>query len=192
MAACDNELIVQIRRGGKRGFAILVDRYKDRAMTLATRMLKNRQDAEEATQDAFVRAYTALGQFEGNSKFSTWFYRILYNVCLTRIGKRKDQFLSIGYEDDADQEIVASHQTPSPLSIVESMDLARCVRGIVEEMPEKYGTILSMFYLQELSHAEICEVTQLPLGTVKVHLFRARALFQERLMKEFEKEKVLT
>ena len=193
MPLSDNELLQQIRQGGKHAFAHLVDRYKDKAMTLAMRMLRNRGEAEEATQDAFIRAYHALGKFAGNSKFSTWFYRILYNVCLTRLAKRHEGTSTIDYADDQEYASLTSFQEiESPLEIMESADLVRNVRRVIREMPEKYGTILSMFYLQELSHSEICEVSGLPLGTVKVHLFRARAMLIDRLTNEFKKEKVFT
>ena len=100
MALSDNEIIEKIRRGEKRQYARLVDRYRDKAFTLAVRILKDRQDAEEAAQDAFVRAYNALNKFEGTAKFGTWFYRILYNVCLTKLGKRKDDLRESEYDDE--------------------------------------------------------------------------------------------
>src|SRR5437867_5878566 len=99
MSLSDNEIIRSVRTGETRQYARLVDRYKDRAFTLAVRILKNRQDAEEAAQDAFVRAYNALDKFEGTAKFGTWFYRILYNVCLTKLGKRNDDLRWDEYDD---------------------------------------------------------------------------------------------
>lgn len=82
MPSSDNEIIKKIQDRAKHYYAQLVDRYKDRAFTLAVRMLKKKEDAEEATQDAFIRACNALNRFEGKARFGTWFYRILYNVCL--------------------------------------------------------------------------------------------------------------
>ncbi|MGH2569447.1 MAG: sigma-70 family RNA polymerase sigma factor, partial [Bacteroidota bacterium] len=79
MADQDFEIIQRVLTGEKRSYAVLVDRHKDRAMTLAMRMLKNREDAEEALQDAFIRAFNALPRFERKSSFSTWFYRIVFN-----------------------------------------------------------------------------------------------------------------
>ena len=198
MPTSDSDIIAKVSGGAKRQFALLVDRYKDRAMTLAVRMLKNREDAEEATQDAFIRAYNALDKFEGKAQFGTWFYRILYNVCLTKLGKRKDEFASIEYDDEQGYEAAQkvtflggiSEQKVTSDSEFETGDLILFVKKIIEKLPDKYGTILSMFYFQELSHAEICEVTQLPLGTVKIHLFRARTLLQEQLKKELQPERV--
>ncbi len=190
MPISDNQIIEQIRKGGKHHFARLVDRYKDRAFTLAVRMLKDRQDAEEALQDAFMRAYKALDKFEGTAKFGTWFYRIVYNVCLTRLGKRNDASESLEYDDEQGYDTIDMTSASLLETEIETKDMIRKVKQIVATLPEKYASILSLFYFQELTHEEICEVTQLPLGTVKVHLFRARALLQKRLTTEFSLETV--
>ena len=191
MPLSDSEIIEQIRKGAKHQFARLVDRYKEKAMTLAVRMLKNREDAEEATQDAFIRAYNALDKFEGTAKFSTWFYRIIYNVCLTKLGQRKEQFESIDYNEETTYGAAESWSNVFEHTEFEMKDLLTFVKNAIEKLPIKYETILSLFYLQDLSYQEICEVTQLPLGTVKVHLFRARALLHERLGKEFQQENIV-
>ena len=190
MTPSDSEILEKIRGGAKHHYARLVDRYKDRAFTLAVRMLKNREDAEEAIQDAFIRAYNGLERFEGNAKFSTWFYRIVYNVCLTRLGKRKDDFIRIDYEDDEGYNLHDPALFSSTENDIESRDMIALVKQTIESLPEKYASVLSLFYFQELSHGEICEITQLPLGTVKIHLFRARALLQKRLHHELHAEKV--
>jgi RNA polymerase sigma-70 factor (ECF subfamily) len=187
MPVSDSEIIQRVRGGAKHHFALLVDRYKDRAMTLAVRMLKSREDAEEAIQDAFVRAYNAIEKFQGNAQFGTWLYRIVYNVCLTRLGKRKDEFDRVDYDDEREYE-QATTFSPSIVMDYETDDMMRYIKKIIESLPAKYGTILTLFYVQDLTHEEICEVTHLPLGTVKVHLFRARALLQERLQNELQLE----
>jgi len=191
MPLSDNEIIERVRNGGRRHYVHLVDRYKDRAMTLAVRMLRSREDAEEAAQDAFIRAYNALNGFKGTARFGTWFYRILYNVCLTRLGKRKAEFSSIDYDDGIEYNTKESWVSPAVSSDFETQDMIAFVKKIIETLPMKYQTILSLFYFQELSHEEICEVTQLPLATVKTHLFRARAMLQQRLQKEFQYEKAI-
>ena len=185
MPLSDNDLLEKIRAGDNRVFAQLVDRYKDRAMTLAVRMLRNREDAEEAVQDSFVRAYHGLDNFEGTAKFGTWFYRIIYNVCLTRIGKKKMDFESIDAESGDLPEIHDEHSL-TPHEILELKDLVGILKKIIESMPVQYRTIISLFYVQEMSYLEICKVTDLPLGTVKAHLFRARALLQRRLAERVE------
>lgn len=186
MPLSDNEIIASIRKGDHRLYGRLVDRYKDRAMTLALRILRDRRDAEEAAQDSFVRAYKALDSFQGTAKFGTWLYRIVYNVCMTKVARnrRDSEFLAL----DEDQLEVESD---IPLAQeIEMKETARIMKDTVEQLPEKYALMLSLFYFQELSHEEICEVTQLPLGTVKIHLFRARNLLRKRLSKKLYPENV--
>jgi len=190
MPLSDNEIVEKIRGGAKQSFTHLINRYKDKGMALAVRMLKNRQEAEEALQDAFVRVYNGLHKFEGKAAFGTWFYRILYNVCLTKLGKKNEEFQFVDYEDEREFEYDDARSTASFAVQFETHDLIEHIKTVMETLPKKYSTVLSLFYLQERSHEEICEVTQLPLGTVKTHLFRARAMLYERLQKEFQTEKV--
>ena len=188
MPVSDDEIIEKVRNGGKRHYACLVDRYKDRAFTFALRILKNREDAEEAVQDAFVRAYNALEKFEGTAKFGTWFYRITYNTCLSKLGTKRAAFESIQYDENEEYDVL-SREHSDALAQLEHDDMIMLVKKIIDTLSPKYSSVLSLFYFQELSHEEICEVTQLPLGTVKAHLFRARVLVQERFQQIERKEK---
>ncbi len=191
MTLSDSEIIELVRKGATHQFAHLVDRYKDRGMTLAVRMLKDREDAEEALQDAFIRAYNAMNKFEGRAKFGTWFYRILYNVCLTKLESQKNKFQSIEYGDENSYENIDSITTFSIDTEYEKKELSSLMKTIIDGMPEKYSTILSLFYFQELNHHEICEVTKLPLGTVKTHLSRARAILNKQLSQKLQHEGAL-
>ena len=191
MYLSDNEIIELVRGGTRHHYARLVDCYKDRAFTMALRMLRNREDAEEASQDAFIRAYNGLNRFEGKARFSTWFYRILYNVCLSRIRKRKDEYELLEYDDDNGYSGNLQSAGSNNISDFETKDMMDFVKKTLSTLPSKYQTILSLFYLQELSHEEISDVTDLPIGTIKTHLFRARALILERLQKELQIERAV-
>src|SRR5512138_224606 len=98
MADRDESVLAEIRGGNSRKFAVLVNRHQERALTLAVRIVGNREEAEELVQDSFVRAFRALGDFRGDAKFGTWFTRILYNVCLTRAGRKHDR--EVDLEDE--------------------------------------------------------------------------------------------
>jgi RNA polymerase sigma-70 factor (ECF subfamily) len=188
MALSDNEIIEQIRRGDKRRYSHLVEKYKDRAFGLALRLLKNREEAEEATEDAFIRAYNALERFQNRASFGTWLYRIVYNVCLTRLNSKKGGLKSLEYDEGKDYDEYPLTSQSSLYEKIEINDMVGFVHKIIGEMPERYQVILSLFYFQELSYQEICEIMELPLGTVKTHLFRARAMLQERLNRELKME----
>jgi RNA polymerase sigma-70 factor (ECF subfamily) len=185
----DHEIISRVLSGNTRSFADLVERHKDKAMTLAMRMLRNREEAEEAVQDAFVRAFNALGQFEKRSTFSTWLYRILFNVCSTILSKRGEPVQSISSDKNKEEwedEIPDFSEIPD--SIVEGEEFRRQVIEALNELPPLYSGIATMFYLDDLSYEEIVTITGSPLGTVKARLFRARAMLRDGIVRRIGTE----
>jgi RNA polymerase sigma-70 factor, ECF subfamily len=184
MSDLDREIIQQVLDGNVQAFGLLVDRHKAKAMTLAVRILKNREDAEEALQDAFVRVYRALSSFEWKSNFSTWLYRIVYNTCATAAGKRNGKYrisLDEGDEDGVKLEI-ESDELPPDIKM-ESDEFSKMVNEEVEKLPVAYGSTFTLFAVQDMSYEEIVHVTGVPLGTVKARLFRARVLLREAMVK---------
>ena len=95
----DQHYIDKILQGETNSFAMLVDRYKDMIFTLALKMVKNREEAEEVAQDTFIKIYSSLNKFKGDSKFSTWIYKIAYNTCLDRLKKNKKEDLNISIDE---------------------------------------------------------------------------------------------
>lgn len=182
MPETDRDLIERVTRGDLRSFGVLVDRHKGRAMTLAVRMLKNSQEAEEAVQDAFVRAYNSLSAFEGRSSFSTWLYRIVYNVCSTALRRRMPAENS-SIEARADTGLPEPEaQDAAPDLLVESKELGAVIAQAVDALPPIYAAVVSLFFLQERSYEEIVDITGLPLATVKIRLFRARAMLRSEIL----------
>ena len=172
--------------GDQRAYAELVDRHKDKAMTLAMRMLKNRHDAEEALQDAFIRAFRALPSFEWKSSFSTWFYRIVFNVCSSVLSRRGNTtLLSIDEENHEAIKFEIPSQYAEPDIEMENKEFSAIVRREIELMDASFSSILTMFFLQEMSYDEIIAVTGLPLGTVKNRLFRARMQLRNAVLRHF-------
>lgn len=186
MKTSDTDIIRSVLEGDTRSYGLLVDRHKEKAMTLAMRMLKNRHDAEEAIQDAFVRAFRALPGFERKSSFSTWFYRILFNVCSSALSKRGDtRMFSIDEESEEELKLELPSDDDEPDIELEGKEFSIIVRNEIEKMEEQYAAILTMFFLQEMSYEEIIDVTGLPLGTVKNRLFRARMQLRAAVLKHF-------
>lgn len=170
-----------------RSYGLLVDRHKARALTLAVRMLKSREEAEEAVQDAFVRAYHSLSSFEGRSSFATWLYRIVYNVCSTAL-RRKSRLTDVqSIEARTDEGIPEPRDLDTgPDAVVESEELKGIISESIDALPPNYAGIVSLFFLQERSYDEIVVITGLPLGTVKVRLFRARAMLRSEILKRLD------
>ena len=182
MPETDRDLIERVTRGDLTSFGVLVDRHKGRAMTLAVRMLKNSQEAEEAVQDAFVRAYNSLAAFEGRASFSTWLYRIVYNVCSTALRRRMaPESSSIDARVDTGLPEPESHDA-APDALVESKELGAVIAKAMEALPPIYAAVVSLFFLQERTYEEIVEITGLPLATVKIRLFRARAMLRSEIL----------
>lgn len=188
----DQDIIERIRGGETRLYALILDRHKDRAMTLAMRLVGDREEAEELLQDAFVRAYRNLDQFRGDAKFGTWFYRILYNLCMTRVTRRKPRAESLDAQDESMRERMLVD--PDDLSVVEKMEndeLQDIIGSELHNLPERYKAAMTFFYVQEMGYDDISEVLGIPVGTVKTYLFRGRNILKERVLRKVQhQEKV--
>ncbi len=187
MPQTDLELIREVQSGRVESFRTLVERHKDRAFTLAVRMLRKRSDAEEALQDAFLRAFHALDEFRGEAKFTTWFYRILTNVCLTRLERSRSDTGSFSFQDDGELPEPRSDDL-LPDEALEQQEFVEAVTKEIGAMPERYRLVLTLYYMQELSYEEMGSVLGLPSGTVKTHLFRARALLRNAVVAKYYPE----
>jgi len=187
MSDTDKDIIQRVLDGDVRSYGILIDKHKAKAMTLAMRILKNREDAEEALQDAFVRVYKALSSFEWKSSFSTWLYRIVYNTCATAAGKKDRKYhLSIDVADEEGQLKEIESDDLQPDIEIESNEFTQIVYEEIEKLPAAYGSTFTLFTIQEMSYEEIVQVTGLPLGTIKARLFRARTLLRAAIKKRME------
>ncbi|MFN8367005.1 MAG: sigma-70 family RNA polymerase sigma factor [Candidatus Kapaibacterium sp.] len=181
--ATDIEVIKRIKAGDERLFAILIDRYKTKAMTLAFRMLKNTHDAEDAIQESFIRAFRSLPMFEERSAFSTWFYRIVYNVCASELRKTQQEYVYLDDDDAGNNEVEHNDWIPSTLH--EQTELENITLREIEKLPAKYSGILTLYCFEELGYEEISAVLQIPIGTVKTHLFRARLQLRNAIAKHY-------
>ncbi|MBN8585048.1 MAG: sigma-70 family RNA polymerase sigma factor [Ignavibacteria bacterium] len=213
--SCMNDLelniIKKIQAGKIDEFEEIVNRYKDKAMTLAMRILKNSEDAEDALQEAFIKTFRAIAdkQFEERSKFSTYFYRIVYNTAIDFYKKHKAKTYNLINIDDNrkndegevtdiaafEMKIDTDNYYMSGVFETDRSTLDNQMQEVVnrylEEIPEKYSTILTLFYINDLSHDEIAETLKLPLGTVKNRIFRAKDKLKEVLMKKYSETEIL-
>lgn len=175
----DQEVIESVKKGNHSDYAILVDRYKNKAYSMLKRMLKNNMEAEEVLQDCFLKAFNGLNTFKGESKFSTWFYRIVYNSALSRLSlkKRKTEMEMSSVEDHFN---LISNEN---FQLSEEKDLALFIKDMIEKLPANYSSVISMFYLEELSCEEISEVTGTTVNNVKVMLHRSRNALKDIMIK---------
>jgi RNA polymerase sigma-70 factor (ECF subfamily) len=193
MDLSDEELIELAQEGSRSAFASIIERHTAAVFRMALRVVGNREDAEEASQDAFVRAFRALDKFRRDAKFSTWLYRITMNVCLTKARQSRPDVTSIDASMD-DEDDSAPLQIPdqgdNPDQLVERSEFQQRVRDLIASLPPKSSAVLTLYHIQNLSYEEISEALELPIGTVKAHLFRARNALKKTALTAFEPQEL--
>ena len=171
-------LISRARGGDREAFGGLVEQYRDNVYRLAYRMCGNAYDADEAAQEAFVAAWRALPNFRGDAKFSTWLYRLTTNAAID-VMRREKRHQTVG-----DGEMVdLADDADSPQETVERTEQQEAVQKALATLSEEYREVLLLRYMEELDYAEIAEVLQLPSGTVKSRINRAKAALKAALLK---------
>ncbi len=169
----DAELVHATLAGRPEAFGTLVERYDRSVYHLCLRTMRDREEARDATQEAFFKAFRGLGTFKPGAKFSTWIFSIAYHACCDRLAKLK-RLSDSELPDRADP-------APGPAALAERGDEARALRQAIDDLPEKYRTVITLYHLQGKQYEEIASVLGLPMGTVKTHLFRAKELLRKRL-----------
>ena len=171
------EILVRSATGGNsQAFAELVKRYHRRVSALGMSFFKNSADTEDFVQDVFIKVYTKLKDFRGESRFSTWLLRIGYTTAINSI-KRRKEYLPLGDETLVwDQDYTPEEMQMRRLTI-------ETVRESITELPERFAVCLDMYFFYDMAYGDICEVTGLPLNTVKSHIFRAKKMLKEKLEK---------
>lgn len=181
----DQHYIDKILQGETNVFAVLVDRYKDMIFTLALKMVKNREEAEEVAQDTFIKIYNSLNKFKGDSKFSTWIYKIAYNTCLDRLKKNKKEENNISIDDFSSHLIKTMDNA---LSALEDKERKQAIQKCLNLLPSEENFLLTLFYFEDQSLDEIGKIMNINANNVKVKLFRSRQKLAVILKKQLEPE----
>lgn len=169
--------IEQVINGNTAAYAVLVDKYKDMVFTIARRIAKNQEDAEEIAQDAFLKAYQSLDSFKRKAKFSTWLYRIVYNTAISKIRKKRHETTAL---DDVMIENYSVDEVNNEVNGLDSEEQKKVINLALEKLNEEESTVISLYYLDECSIEDISGVTGLTKSNVKVKLHRSRKkLYQE-------------
>jgi RNA polymerase sigma factor (sigma-70 family) len=182
----DIELIEQTLSGSQSAYADLIKRHQRFVFTLALRFAKGREDAEEITQDCFVKAYRSLASFQGNAKFSTWLYSIVYTTAMTFLRKKRVDTDSI----DDENTYIQVENKPSGYDINNAEYKSRSfyLNQAIEQLLPDDAAIITMFYKGEQSLEEIGHALGMETNTVKVKLFRARQRLKEKLERNLKHE----
>lgn len=186
----EKQLIERSRRGDVAAFDKLVRRYERTVYNVAYRLSGSHDDAADIAQEAFVRAWNNLKSFRGEAQFSTWIHRIVTNVFLDdRKKKRSRPTTSLDESVDLDENTVTRQfedSAPGPEALMEGEERRMILEKAIHTLPEAQRVMIVMYHNQGLAYEEIAELTQLPIGTVKSRLNRARLALRDRLGKVAE------
>lgn len=174
----------KVQGGDTQSFRWIVDHYKEMVYTICLRMLTNEADAEEAAQEVFIKSYRAIRSFQGNSKFSTWLYRITYNHCISVIRKKVKM---IDLVDEIPDNTV-KEETIDGMSELDRKEREKYIKEAIEALPETDAVIITLFYLKELSLEEIGDITGMTSGNIRLRLHRSRKKLYEILSKKLKSE----
>mgnify|MGYP003576466061 CR=1 FL=1 len=185
----DQSLVEQVQRGDKSAFELLMRRYEDKVFRLAVGMMKNREDALDAVQDAFLSVYRKIGTFRGDSSFSTWLYRVALNAIYMRLRSQSR------HERTEPLEVLESVLDPAKIRMVMPVrgwgeraddsllrkELSGQLREAVAALPEDYRIVFTLRDVEDLSNQEVADILGLTLAATKTRLHRARLFLRERL-----------
>jgi RNA polymerase sigma-70 factor (ECF subfamily) len=181
----DSELVLSALAGNQRAYGKLMGRYRDSIFFMIQKMVNNRNDAEDLTIEAFGKAFQNLSKYSVDYAFSTWLYRIAINNCIDFIRKKRLETFSLdaGIEDDEGGKMNQNIQsdTPDPEELYIKNQRILLMRGVIERLNPKYRRLIELRYLKEYSYGEISKEMEIPLGTVKAQLFRAKELLSNIL-----------
>ncbi len=171
--------------GNTRIFSRLIDNYKNMVYNLAYRMSSNSHEAEDISQEAFLRAYQSLARFNPSYKFSTWLYQITLNIIRDRFKKKELNYVSLDTPtetDDSEFYHQPADLTNNPEQIMAKKEDFQVIQQAILSLPLKYREVLVLRHLQDLSYIEIANILKLPQGTVKIRLYRAREQLKKILI----------
>ncbi|HCG77693.1 MAG TPA: RNA polymerase sigma factor RpoE [Oceanospirillales bacterium] len=182
--ASDQQLVARVQKGDRRAFDLLVVKYQHRILSLVGRFVSDHAEAQDVTQEAFIKAYRALPSFRGDSQFYTWMYRIAVNTAKNHLISRgrKTPTQDIDLDDAAyfaDEANMKDVETPDGL--LQRDQLRKVVFDAIEELPDELRRAVTLRELEGLSYEEIAEAMNCPIGTVRSRIFRAREAIEKKM-----------
>jgi len=171
-------LVLRATEGDQRAYAELLGRYRDAIYYMLLKMVNNSSDAEDLTIEAFGKAFKNISQYAPNYAFSTWLFKIATNNCIDFIRKKKTSHVSLDQTNEEHEKATKDIQAPSldPEEALINDQKIHLMRSLVSKLKPRYRKLIELRYFNELSYEEIAEELELPIGTVKAQLFRAREL----------------
>ncbi|HEY9047331.1 MAG TPA: sigma-70 family RNA polymerase sigma factor [Ohtaekwangia sp.] len=184
----EKALISRTIQGDLQAFTLLIKQHERLVAHMIGRLIKNNEEREELCQDVFLKVYDRLGEFNFQSKLSTWIATIAYRHAINHLRKRR---IPLDHIPDEERFFSSFIQDENPESLLEDKDMDDFILKQIDLLPTSYKTVLTLYHLEGMSYEEIGAVTAMPEGTVKSYLFRARMLLKEKVKKYIAKEEWL-
>jgi len=188
--ADDKSLVKQVLEGDMQAFKVLIVQNQRLVSHMVGRIIKVEEDREELCQDVFLKVHEKLGEFNFQSKLSTWIATIAYRLSLNYLQKKRIAF-DKDLQDLSAKDLKQIVDVETPEKLLQSKDMEKFLLLAIEKLPVHYRSVLTLFHLDEMSHEEISEIMDMPIGTVKNYLFRSRKLLKESLELHLNKETLL-
>ncbi len=192
----EKDLINRILQGESTLFASIIKQTQGLVAQIVFKLIKNPEDRKDLVQDIYLKTYKNLSTFQFQSKLSTWIGQIAYNTCLAYLGKKK-LILPDGYDSaHENEETLLEYLSNKTLSAHDNeteqllfrAELSELIQSIIETLPPIYKLLITLYHYEELSYDEMACIADLPVGTVKNYLFRARKALKDRLLKNYSNE----
>jgi len=175
----DRNLVRRIQDGDMHAFRHLIRQHERLVVYMVRKVVNNEAEREEICQDVFLKVYNSLGTFAFQSRLSTWIATIAYRHALNHLRRRDIPLAELPSDDSASAFV----ELQTPESMVMDTDMTEQIRALIDKLPLQYRTIVNLYHIEEMSYSEIATVMELPEGTVKSYLFRARTMLKEYVKK---------
>jgi RNA polymerase sigma factor (sigma-70 family) len=180
----DKELIARARGGDEAAYRVLLEKYQRPVFSICLRMVRNREEAEDLAQDAFMKVFAMLDRYNPSYAFSSWLFKITSNLCIDAIRKRRVETLPMDQPVQSDGgEYARQYESPDddPARVFDKSEKMKQLSEAVDSLPPHYRVMILLRHQEDLSYEEIAETLEVPLGTVKARIHRAREMLKSRL-----------
>jgi len=194
----DQDMVEKVLRGDTNAFSAIIKATEGLVAQIVFRMIANEEERKDIAQDVYMKAFNKLGGFKFQSKLSTWIGQIAYNACLSYLEKkrlvlpgnshREDDTMEEGLEALSSKTDYALNSEPEKL--ISQKELSAIMQSAIEKLSPVYKTMITLYHHEDLSYEEISQITQLPAGTVKSYLFRARKSLKESILAKYKKDEL--
>lgn len=191
----DHILVERVLSGDTNAFSIIISNTERLVAQIVFKMIRNNEDKKDIAQDIYLKTFHKLGTFKFQSKLSTWVAQVAYNTCLNYLERKQLVLLSNFHSDnETADERLGNPKIESEYYDTESAffknELSQILKSETDKLPPLYKTLITLYHNEELSYAEIAQITELPEGTIKSYLFRARKTLKDNLLKNYKKEEL--